>query len=246
MSKIYIPTGRPSEWKELLADPIKHWRTGYSTKALAYCWQEARGFPNCVKDVFKISNINLFQDIELLLAFPEYKVPLPGGKRSSQNDIFILARGNNQLITIAVEGKVAEDFGQIVAEWKADDNIRKNKGERLNYLIRELKLEGKSLDEIHYQLLHRTASAIIEAKRFTAENSLMIVHSFSQKYEHYEDYETFIDLYGLKAKKDALVGPVDINGINLYFAWIKGENKYLDEKYLASIDKQYVKTLDPN
>jgi hypothetical protein len=60
----------------------------------------------------------LFQNIELLLAFRECQVTLPGGTRPSQNDIFILARGNNQLVSIMVEGKVSEPFGDTIAQWR--------------------------------------------------------------------------------------------------------------------------------
>ncbi|NIM99408.1 MAG: hypothetical protein GTO24_15465, partial [candidate division Zixibacteria bacterium] len=115
MSKIFIPAGKPGDWKTLLAEPEKHWKTGYSAKALAYCWQEANGFPECVKNVFIKSGIGLFQNIKFLLAFPEYKVPLPGGSRPSQNDIFLLAKGDSQLVTIMIEGKVSEPFGDTVA-----------------------------------------------------------------------------------------------------------------------------------
>ena len=44
-----------------------------------------------------------------------------------------------------------------------------------------------------YQLLHRTASAIIEAERFNANHALMLVHSFSLANEWYGDFE-FIKL----------------------------------------------------
>jgi len=40
----FYPIKRPEEWQQLLARPDKHWRTGYSAKALAYCWQEAGDF----------------------------------------------------------------------------------------------------------------------------------------------------------------------------------------------------------
>jgi len=81
MSKFYIPSNSPEDWKSLLADPDKHWRTGYSAKALAYSWQEAGDFPHSVKKVFKASGIKLFQFIEMLIALPEYKVSLPGGRK---------------------------------------------------------------------------------------------------------------------------------------------------------------------
>lgn len=88
-------------------------------------------------------------------------------------------------------------------------------------------MEEKAIDHIRYQLLHRTVSAIIEAKKFNAKNALVLVHSFSQSYEHFEDYNQFLALYGLSGEKDLLIGPVNINGIDLYFGWVKGEPEYL-------------------
>lgn len=66
--------------------------------------------------MFRRSDIELFKNISLLLAFPEHKVALPGGPRPSQNDIFVLARGNNQLVSLTVEGKVLEPFGDTVGK----------------------------------------------------------------------------------------------------------------------------------
>ncbi len=225
MGKIFVPVDNPEAWKVFLADP-RHWKTGYSAKSLAYCWQETDDFPKCVKYVFQNSSIDIFKNIELLLAFPEYKVSLAGGLRSSQNDIFILAKGNGQLIAIAVEGKVAEDFGQTVAEWRLKKDGKTNKDKRLKFLLQELCLEDITGD-IRYQLIHRSASAIIEAKKFNIKNALMLVHSFSQVYEHFEDYNQFLSIFGLIGKKDSLVGPIDINGVNLFFGWVKGDKRFL-------------------
>jgi len=229
LAKIFVPLKSLEDWKSLLAKPDKHWKKGYSAKALASCWKEANDFPKSVKTVFMKSGMVIFKSIELLLAIPEYEVPLLGGLRPSQNDIFILARGNNQLISIAVEGKVAEDFGQPVAEWKQEKDEKTTKEERLNFLQRELNLEDKAIDHIRYQLLHRTASAIVEAKKFNAKTALMLVHSFSPSYEHFEDYKEFVGLFGLTGEKDSLIGPVNIRGLDLYFAWVKGEKKYLEK-----------------
>lgn len=225
VNKIFIPSNKPEDWKSLLAKPDKHWKTGYSAKALAYCWQEANGFPECVRTVFMKSKIGLFQNVELLLAFPEYKTPLPGGARPAQNDIFILARGNDQLISIAVEGKVSEPFGETIAEWRLEGS--KGKQRRLKFLCDELQLDEDKIDHIRYQLLHRTACAIIEAKKFKAENALMLVHSFSQCDEWFADYSQFLALFGLKAEPDSLVSARNTSGMDLYFGWVRGDEKYL-------------------
>lgn len=227
MNKIFVPTNKPEDWKPLLAEPEKHWRTGYSAKALAYSWQEANDFPECVKKVFISSGIALFKNIELLMGFPEYQVPLPGGSRPSQNDIFILARSNDQLISITVEGKVSEPFGDTIAEWRKDSSGGKSK--RLKFLLKELELDdSEGINVIRYQLLHRTASALIEAKKFAASNALMLVHSFSRTDEWFSDYGQLLALFGIHAQTDSLVFAGNINAIDLYFAWIRGDKKYLD------------------
>ncbi len=227
ISKIYIPANIAEDWRPLLADPVKHWKTGYSAKSLASCWQAANDFPKSVRNVFDKSNLILFKDIELLIAFPEYGVALPGGLQASQNDIFVLAKGSDQLITIAVEGKVREPFGLPVNEWRLKKDDKTNKKERLDFLLDQLNIADKPVDHIRYQLFHRTVSALLEAKKFCTKNALMLVHSFSQTYEHYDDYKEFLALFNLSAEKDKLIGPVNIRGINLYFAWVKGEEKYL-------------------
>lgn len=225
MSKFYIPTKRPSDWKPLLAKPRKHWRTGYSAKSLAYCWQKANDFPLSVRQAFDNSGIEVFQNIKLLVAFPEWKVPLPGGKRASQNDIFILAKGNDQLVSIMVEGKVSEPFGEIIAEWQSTD--MGGKDERLDFLCNLLNLKKDVINHIRYQLIHRTASALIEAKNFDAQNALMLVHSFSKENEQdnegFQDYCQFLMLFKLKGKMNSLTRPKDIGKIRLYFGWVNEE-----------------------
>ena len=237
MSKIFVPANNPEDWKPLLAEPHKHWKTGYSAKALAYCWQEANDFPEDVRRVFKKSGIGLFQNIELLIAFPEWKVPLSGGSRPSQNDIFILAKGNNQLISISVEGKVSESFGQIVAEWRSEKGEEKQgKETRLKYLCDKLQLGEEQINDIHYQLLHRAASAIIEAEKFNAPNALMLIHSFSQSDEGFAGYSQFLALFGLKdIKPNSLVFAKNINGIDLYFSWVRGDKKYLSKWWTGDL-----------
>jgi hypothetical protein len=79
------------------------------------------------------------------------------------------------------------------------------------------------------ELLHRAASSIIEAERFKAENALILVHSFSQDNEGFDDYCQFLDLFDLRGEIDSLAFAKSIHGIDLYFGWVKGEEKYLDK-----------------
>ncbi len=227
MSRIYVPTTGVESWQALLADPVKHWKTGYSAKSLAYCWEEANGFPTEIKELFASAPELGLKDIDLLLAIPEHKVPLPGGNTQSQNDVFALGKVNGQLVAIAIEGKVSEPFGPTVGEWIAEASSGKHK--RLKYLKEVIGLSGEIDLNVRYQLLHRTASALIEAKRFNAPKAAMVVHSFSQASEWFEDYANFLKLFGVVAGVGELVCVGERDGVELCFGWVKGAGRYLEK-----------------
>ena len=106
------------------------------------------------------------------------------------------------------------------------------------------------MDGIRYQLLHRTASALIEAERFCAGHALMLVHSFSQTHEWFEDYARFLRLLKNGVRAEALTpdggsGALTPDGgsgaltpgnihhagrrgdVELYLGWVTGEAVYL-------------------
>jgi hypothetical protein len=222
VSKIYIPAVSAEQWAQFLAAPVKHWRQGYSARTLAYSWQEANGFPVEVQAVLATQ----FPDIELLLALPEHQVSLPGGSRPSQNDIWVLARSTGKLVSITVEGKVSEPFGPTVQEWRTEASS--GKSQRLTFLCEQLGIQSAVPDALRYQLLHRAASAVIEAKRFSATDAVMLVHSFSQSSEWFQDYAAFVSLLGGGAvSEDTLVSVGVRSGISLHLAWVRGDASYL-------------------
>ena len=115
-----MPADSPDDGQRLLADPVKHWRTGYPAKELAYAWMEyPNEFPRKVMSVFESSGFEMFRTIEMLLAIPEYETPLPYGRRAYRSDIFVPAKSAGNLVSITVEGKVSEPFDKIVPRWKA-------------------------------------------------------------------------------------------------------------------------------
>jgi hypothetical protein len=187
MKRFFIPTQSAEDWKSFLAEPDRQWKTGFSARSLAYSWESAEGFPPEVARLFVQSNIAAFHQIEILLAFPEYKVLLPGGATASQNDVFILAKDSlGHLVTITVEGKVSESFGPTLEEWNTLPS--RGKTDRLKSIHDQLALTDIIPSDIRYQLLHRTVSAVIEGRRFNARSAVMIVHSFSRDQVWFEDY----------------------------------------------------------
>jgi len=224
MPRIFVPSRGPDDWKRLLAEPDKHWARRYSARTLAHCWQEAEGFPVEIHRV--LSQHPALVPIEPLLIFPEWKVSLVGGSRPSQNDIWVLAKSQNGLVSIAVEGKVEEPFDKTLGEWKGD--VSRGKEVRLNYLLEILGLGEPIPDSVRYQLLHRTASAVIEAERFGAQHAVMLVHSFSHNNQWFDDFATFVSLFGQKAEVDRLVTTTVAKEMPLHLGWVHGDERYLN------------------
>ncbi|MEE8469897.1 MAG: hypothetical protein V3S51_01045, partial [Dehalococcoidia bacterium] len=106
----------------------------------------------------------------------------------------------------------------IVDEWKSD--FTKGKQTRLKFLCDLLQLDRPKIGHIRYQLLHRTASAIMLAERFNAKHALMLVHSFAPSNETFEDYCEFLKLFGKKGKADSITSAKTIKGIRLFFGWV--------------------------
>ncbi len=218
--KMLIPTDGPQSWQGLLADPDKQWRDGYSAKILAESWERAQGFPSEVQDLLASSPEPALAEATPLIGIPEYQVPLPGGSRPSQNDLFVLAAAGSSLAAIMIEGKVEEPFGPTVAEWLTDASPGKQ--ERFRFLQEKLGLREPPSGDIRYQLLHRTASAVIEAQRFRTRFAVMIVHSFSSHHAWLDDYQALLSLFDNKGGVGDLVLLSQVDGVELYCGWAVG------------------------
>lgn len=225
---IYIPANTPEDWQTFLAKPDSQWKMGYSARTLAMAWHAQNGFPQEIESIFKQAEFVPFQDIKPLLILPEYKVPLVGQGKDSQNDLFVLAKADDgKLVSITVEGKVEESFGSTIKKWmqtgKSDGT---NKQIRLSALQKELGLKTIP-DMIYYQLVHRCTSAVIEAKRFNAPYAVMLVHSFSRQGSWFDEYAQFVGLYDQQAVKDKLVHLASLGSVELFSGWVTGDSKFL-------------------
>lgn len=215
---ILVPTAGADDRRRFLAEPEKQWRRGYSAMAAALSWEAAKGVPTEISEIFG-------ENVELLLAIPEHKVALPGGRRESQCDVFALVRAGNETTALAVEAKVNERFGPTVGEWMV--GASHGKVERLGFICDQLGLAGKPPDSVRYQLLHRTAAAVLEARRFKTDRAAMIVQSFSQDHRWFEGFEEFASLFGIRARRgEPLICRLP-SGMPLTLGWAVGSEAFL-------------------
>ena len=149
MRVIYVPTHGAGDWRQFLAQPERQRARGYSARTLAHCWEAAAGLPAEISAALEA----VVTAPQLLLALPEHKTALPGGRRESQSDVFALIRSREHLIAATVEGKVDEAFGPTVAEWIKEASPGKRV--RLDAVCGLLGLPADLDGGIRYQLLHR-------------------------------------------------------------------------------------------
>lgn len=225
MARVLHFSSGPESWKALLADPDKHWKTGYSARTLAHCWEEADGFPAEVAKGFAASNDELLRGLEPVLAVPEFKVPLNGGRRPSQNDIFVLAKSTAGPVAIMVEGKVKESFGPTIEEWRAEASPGKE--ERMAFLLEKLGVSHGFDGDTRYQLLHRAASALITAEQFRAVAAVLLVHSFSEQRMGWPDYQAFLSQLGVTAEPEVAQRVQTKSAVPLFTMWVAGNCAYL-------------------
>ena len=224
MTKIYVPSKGVTSWQELLAEPVKHWRIGYSARTLAYDWEEADGLP---PEVAAALHSHFGVKPELAAAFPEHKVDIPGPGFKSQSDLFALVRLGADLAGVAVEGKVAESFDKTLGEWAPLSTVGRR--QRFEGITGLLGLSFYQDPLLRYQLFHRAASAVIEARRFCCRHAIMLVQSYSQSNLWFEDYARFAALFKIAAEKGRIGTATLPGGMPLHLGWIVGDPAMLSK-----------------
>ena len=224
MHGIYVPSSGPRSWRAGLADPGRQWREGRSAFELAVDWEAARksdrGLPPTVMRA--MDGVDALRDAKVLIAFPEHKVSLEGGGHASQTDLWVLLNAPAAgLVSAAVEAKAGEPFDQMVSEWSKGAPPGSGKPARLRQLLGLLDLDEGKANLCRYQLLHRTAAALLEAKRFGARHAMLLVQSFASPDDSsFNDYQCFGEQLGVDARRDELVMAGQRGGVELWLGWL--------------------------
>ncbi len=138
--------------------------------------------------------------------------------RPSQTDLLALVQLADGYGVIAVEGKAREPFGPLVADW----NDTPGKQARLDDLCKQLGLDPSVVGSLRYQLLHRTVSALLEARRYGAREALMLVHSFDAADSSLDDYQEFAAALGLTdAAPNAITDSTLRGDVTLRLGWVE-------------------------
>ena len=111
-----------------------------------------------------------------------------------------------------------EEFDKTIEEWMTRES--EGKIDRLRFLTDILKLPTPPPGHIRYQLVHRTASAVIEAARWNAPVALMLVQCFKESTTSWSDYLNFAELLGLIPKRGGISNARPIGNAELFLGWV--------------------------
>ena len=183
------------ELARLLADPERHWKQGAS--ALPSLPEEPTGSRPPSRDTLR-NGAPWIVGAEILLALPELEGGPTAVGRPAHADGPHDPRAHTGRFAgrhRGLEGKVDEPFGDLVGDGgrRAPSPGRRSGSA---FLLRLLELGHVDPDGLRYQLLHRTAAALIEANRFGAECAVMLVQPFSPEHRSWSDFVAFAEALG--------------------------------------------------
>ena len=233
LRRLHVPLIEPEDVIPHLAKQELHWKSGYSAKELAISWANgSNDFPKAVRRALRTAPE--YAEAELIDGFFEREVELGSAGRNSQTDLMVVAGLRDELGIVAVEGKVEESFADLVQEW----NNTPGKQTRLSILCETLGLQLDAVGGLRYQLLHRTASAILEAKRYRCRHAMMLVHSFSATHRWFGDFVTFSKAMGQLISVPGLCSePKQCAGVSLRIVWVADQTDGLSVSRKESLDR---------
>jgi len=222
MSQLFISTRGVANWRERLAHPDRQWRRKYSALETSVSWESAAsdpcGLPQPIADLFSGAG---YTTPVLLLAVAEHQVALDGGDAASQCDVWAIVKTSLGLLSLSVEAKAREPFGDhSLEEWLEageTQQSRANRAARWSHVRSHLP-DAPSFGQIRYQILHRCAAAVIEARRFGFTHAAFVVQAFGTPDKSFLHYKAFCDAIGVAAERDHM-STVQFGGLSLGVGW---------------------------
>jgi hypothetical protein len=181
------------------------------------------GLPHPIE---KILHESIYKNPKLIFGVAEHQVDLPGGKHASQCDVWALTNSTAGQLSLSVEAKANEPFGkgnESLSQWlisKDSEKSKENREERWAFIRKHLPETDNNLySEVSYQILHRCAAAVIEAKRLGLNHAVFLVQAFDSPQSSFEEYSKFCVALNAKSERGKLV-ITKVDRIDLGVGWV--------------------------
>lgn len=206
--------------------PRRQWKRGASAYELARRWQ--RSVPPSVTRALESFGPPL-AGFHAEAVFVEWPTTLDTPKSPSSSDLLVIGvLPSGGRAVMVVEGRAKESFGPSIETWIRDGGAAPtpSRRARLDFLEETLRLRLGSDSPIAYQLVHRTAAALLEASKAQAEAAILLVHAFSEdNADAWSDFRRFLRSLGLphEPAKDAIhrIDRPNAVHIPLFIGWIQ-------------------------
>jgi hypothetical protein len=221
MNRLSISTRGIGSWRDRLANPQRQWKQHFSALEAAVSWEvagkRASGLPLEIENCLQQAG---YADPDLLTGMVEHKVPL-GPRTPSQCDVWALIKTSKGRVSMSVEAKVNEGFGnETLGVWlqKTSPAGIPGRQTRWNYIQSHLP-PGNSFQTVKYQILHRCATAVIEARRWDVPHAAFIVQAFQAPHHSYQDFSTFCQAINLAPARNTLL-KTQVGNVTLGIGWL--------------------------
>jgi hypothetical protein len=177
-----------------------------------------------------------FADLRFLRGVPELVTPLPVNGEGRNHDLWLLGRTHRESVTICIEAKADEPFGNRTVSGHRAWAIRRRNSrnrripsrvpERIDALLAIIGHPFSKWADIRYQLLTGLCGTVLQAQADLSGCGAFVVHEFhtckttpKKLHRNNQDYEAFLAVFSDRAQRPAsgsLFGPVRIGGIDCF------------------------------
>jgi len=172
-----------SDWRRLGGPQRPHqWKDGRSAKECAKAWLR-RGTPAVPAELKALLGSHPgTTGLSLHTATTEIETKLDDYRGKGRvHDLLAEGKVREQRVTVSVEAKADESFGELVGEARSRALARSPRSmvpARIDGLRAALFGPGVNIEDLRYQLVYGVAGALIEAARRNATVAIFAVHEF--------------------------------------------------------------------
>jgi hypothetical protein len=222
MNRLCIATRGIGSWRERLACPDRQWRRRFSAFETAVsCELASRGKSGVPEPIASLFRQSQYGELLLMFAVAEHKVDLRGSGAASQSDLWAVVKTSSGMLSLTVEAKAKEPFGgDVLEQWLiagVSQESKRNRKIRWDQVRAHLP-KSDSFLQVRYQMLHRCASSVIEAKRLGFQHAAFVVQAFETPEESFQDYVIFCQALKIPAKRGGM-STTSSDGVSLSVGW---------------------------
>lgn len=162
-----------------------HWRDGRSAMELAKSWFRAGQVSPPQEFLDVLQTMPGSQSLTLLKGIPELVTQLPIRGEGRNHDLWLLGKIGRRQVTICVEAKVDEPYGDHTIAGYNEKAVQRQKGgtptrvpARIDALLGIIDADPAAWRDVRYQLLTALAGTILQARLDNSPIAVLAIHEF--------------------------------------------------------------------